>query len=202
MYAPTRPMRFLAFHGLDTTSRLFLLGLLLSFIACQDTPSADDFFAQLKDGEAHFAIQLDGQPFYPDNSRFKGEVTAATDRFRLNITDQYESNVIVTLDTQGLFDKKPVQRTIDIQHQTAGSVLIGRIQDKARRTGEGWLMTEGTLTIEALSDERLVIRLNGKASNFNTLQNRDSYRPLTGLLVYRRPTINVPTNLKKTLLYQ
>lgn len=195
-------MWFSKAYRLSILTGLLLAGSLLSLTGCQRRPSADDLFTQLKDGEAHFAIQLNDQPFYPDDSRFKGEVTVATDRFRLNITDQYESNVIITLDTQGLFAEKPVKRIIDIQNQTPGSVLIGRIQDKVRRTGEGYLMTEGTLTIESLSEERVVIHLKGKAGNFNTIRNPETYRPLEGLLVYRRPAINVPTDQKKTLLYQ
>jgi hypothetical protein len=62
-------------------------------------------------------------------------------------------------------------------------------------------MTEGTLTVAHLSDEKVVINLAGKAANFNTMRDQRTWKRLSGLLVYRKPTINVPTDAKKALLY-
>jgi hypothetical protein len=172
-----------------------------SFAACSIKPNAEAWRKALKPGEAHFDVQIGSEPFYPDESRFKGEVTVAPDRLRINITDQFESNVIITLDQQGLHDKKPIQTPITITNQTAGSVMIGRIHDKAKRTGEGFLMAEGTLTIDSLSENSVVIRVTGKTGNFNTIHDPESYKALEGLLVFRKPTIRVPPDQKKALLY-
>ncbi|MEZ0608283.1 hypothetical protein ACAW74_07200 [Fibrella sp. WM1] len=183
--------------------RFFGLPLLISLclLSCATKPDAQTVYQNLKEGEAHFEINMDGDAFYPADSRFKGEVTVTANTLRLNLFDQYESNTIITLDSQDLFAQRPVKRTITIDNQVAGSIMIGRVRDKAKRTGDGFLMTEGELTIESLSDDKIVIHLTGKTGNFNTMQNRQTWKRLNGLLVYRKPTITVTGSPRASLLY-
>lgn len=171
------------------------------FSACTRKPDGKVTFDALKDGEAHIDVRMDGEAFYPVDSRFRGEVTVAPNRLRLNLTDQFESNVIITLDKQGLYDQRPIRVPITIDNQVAGSVMIGRVRDKVNRTGDGFLMTDGTLTIDSLSERRVQIRIDGRVGNFTTMHNRGTWKRLEGLLVYRKPPINVPADEAKSLLY-
>ena len=144
---------------------------------------------------------MDGDEFYPDDSRFKGEVTVAKNSIRLNLFDQFESNVILSLTDESLFSKRPVQRTIDVTNQNAGSLMIGRVRDKKLRTGDGFLMSAGTVTVESLSEQKVVVRFSGMAGNFNTLRDQKTWKKLEGVLVYKRPVIAMRSEAEKALLY-
>lgn len=199
------PTRQLAYHVLATMNsfNLVTLSLSIAFLAfsCNAKPDADTIFQVLKPGEAQFVVTMDGDLFYPEESRFKGEITVMPNLLRLNLFDQFESNTIIALSESNLFAKRPITRPILLDNQSAGSVMIGKVRDKKQRTGDGFLMTEGTLTVDRVSDEKVVLRLTGKVANFNTMRDQRTWKRLEALLVYRKPTITVPTNAEKTLLY-
>ncbi|MBO0949905.1 hypothetical protein [Fibrella forsythiae] len=176
------------------------LFFVLVLCTCTTRPDADAIYQTLKPGEAQFVVKMDGESFYADESRFKGEVTVRPESIRLNLFDQYESNTIVTLGGNELF-KRPIVQPITLDNQNTGSVMIGKVRDKAQRTGDGFIMTEGTVTVDHLSDEKIVIRLAGKTGNFNTMNNRDTWKRLEGLLVYKRPKIIMRGDATKALLY-
>jgi hypothetical protein len=175
--------------------------LVVCLPACSTQPTADSIYQSLPNGKARIIVNMDDEPFYPDDSQFKGEVTVTAQTIRLNLFDQYESNVIISLDAQDLFAQRPVQRTITPDNQIAGSVMIGRVRDRKQRTGDGFLMQEGSLVVEKLADTGVVIRFSGMIANFNTLRDRRTWKHLEGLLVYRKPTINVPARERGVLLY-
>ncbi|ARK10499.1 hypothetical protein A6C57_09270 [Fibrella sp. ES10-3-2-2] len=170
-------------------------------VSCIGKPDADALYKALKPGEAQFVVRMDGDDFYKEDSRFKGEVTVRPSSIRLNLFDQYESNTIITLGGNRLLEKRPVDQLITLNDQSLNSVMIGRVRDKKERTGDGFILTEGTVTIDHLSDEKIVIRFAGKTGNFNTMNNRDTWKKLEALLVYRKPTITVPTGDRQTLFY-
>lgn len=175
--------------------------LALASVSCTGQPDADSIYQELKPGEAQFVISLNNDVFYGADSRFKGEVTVTPASIRLNLLDQYEGNTIVTLSGTNLFAKRPVSRLITLDNQSLGSVMIGKVRDKAQRTGDGFVMTEGTVTIDHLSEEKVVIRLTGKTGNFITMNDPATWKRLEGILVYRKPVINVPSGNKQTLFY-
>ncbi|MBO0931122.1 hypothetical protein [Fibrella aquatilis] len=178
---------------------LFLIIPFLS--ACTAPPDADAIYDSLTNGQAKFIVTMNGTDFYPDESRFKGEVTIAPNAIRMNLFDQFESNVILTLNAENLFVEKPIKRTIQVDNQVAGSVMIGRVRDRKLRTGDGFVMTAGEVTIEALSDQKIVIRLSGKVGNFNTLRDANTWQRLEGLLVYKRPQLIMQGGASRSLLY-
>lgn len=176
--------------------------LLLLFAACKaPLPETGALYSSLKNGEARIVVRMDGDDFYPENSHFKGEVTVAENSIRLNLFDQFESNVILSLTDENLFAKRPVQRTIEVTNQNAGSVMMGRVRDKKLRTGNGFLMSEGTVTVDSLSEQRVAIRINGMTGNFNTLNDRKTWKKLEGIIVYKRPVISMRSEAEKSLLY-
>lgn len=177
------------------------LSSILFFSACTTKPDADTVYASLKDGEAKIIVSMDGDDFYPDDSRFKGEVTISPNTIHMNLFDQYESNVMLSLGDEALFAVKPIKRAIVVDQPSAGSVMIGRVKDKVKRTGDGFLMTEGEMTVESLSDEKIVVRLSGKTGNFNTMRDQKTWKSLEGLLVYKRPKIMMRGDSTKALLY-
>jgi len=187
-------MRFLQF-----TISLFMMGIVA--VSCTGKPDADALYKALRPGEAQFVVRMDGDDFYKEDSRFKGEVTVRPSSIRLNLFDQYESNTIITLGGNGLLVKRPVVQQITLNDQSLNSVMIGRVRDKKERTGDGFILTEGTVTIDDLSDEKIIIRFAGKTGNFNTMNNRDTWKKLEALLVYRKPLITVPSGDKQALFY-
>ncbi|MEZ0487407.1 hypothetical protein [Fibrella aquatica] len=184
-----------------TTIAFASLFFIFLFCTCSTKPDADAIHQTLKPGEARLVVSMDGESFYADDSRFKGEVTITPLSIRLNLFDQYESNTMVTLGGSDLFDKRPVTRVITMDGQSLNSIMIGKVRDKAQRTGDGFIMTEGTVTVDHLSEEKIIIHFTGKTGNFNTMNNPDTWKRLDGLLVYRKPVVTVPSGDKQALFY-
>lgn len=183
------------------TSIFASLFSVLFFCTCTTQPDVDTVYNSLNDGEARIIVSIDGDDFYKDDSRFKGEVTISPNTIHMNLFDQYESNVMLSLGDEALFAKKPIKRAIVVDQPSAGSVMIGRVKDKAKRTGDGFLMTEGEMTVESLSDEKIVVKLSGRTGNFNTMRDQKTWKSLEGLLVYKRPKIMMRGDATKSLLY-
>ncbi|RYF73733.1 MAG: hypothetical protein EOO39_09905 [Cytophagaceae bacterium] len=183
-----------------TTVFASLLSVLF-LCACSTQPDVDTVFNSLKDGEAKIIVSMDNDDFYPDDSRFNGEVTISPNTIHMNLFDQYESNVMLSLGDEALFATKPIKRAIVVDQPSAGSVMIGRVKDKVKRTGDGFLMTDGDMTVESLSDEKIVIRLSGKTGNFNTMRDQKTWKNLEALLVYKRPKTMMRGDATKSLLY-
>lgn len=187
-------MRFIT----STLATLFIACLIGS---CTSQPDAETIFKSLKDGEAVFVVTMNGESFYPDSSRFTGAITISPNTIHMDLTDQIESNVILSFSNDSLFIKRPVKCTIDVDHQSAGSVMIGRVRDKKRRTGDGYLMAAGGVLFESISEQKVVVRLSGKTGNFNTLNDKRSWKTLEGLLICKRPKITMRGGATKSLLY-
>ncbi|WP_375447355.1 hypothetical protein [uncultured Fibrella sp.] len=185
---------------LITTVFASLLSILF-FCTCKTQPDVETVYKSLKAGEARIIVSIDGDDFYPDDSRFSGEVTVSPNTVHMNLFDQYESNVIFSLGDEALFAKRPISRPIVVDQPSAGSVMIGRVNDRAKRTGDGFIMTQGDATVESLSDEKVVVRLSGKTGNFNTMRDPKTWKSLEALLVYKRPKLMMRGDTTRSLLY-
>ncbi len=194
---------FLYFRIHRTMKLSFLLmGLLAGWLAgCRTEASVDELYASLKPGQARVQIQLDGANFYPAESQFSGQVDVYDTYMRLNLFDQFDSNIIVAFSGSDWYKEKPIRRQVFLDNQVAGSVMIGRLIDKANRRGEGYLMTDGTITVESLSDNKLVMRLTGKAGKYEFQRIPTKWITVQGLIVIRNPSLRLQHVTRKDVFF-
>lgn len=176
-----------------------LVALCLS--ACHREPTVEEVYSSLKPGQGKVSIQLDNNAFYPAESLFSGQVDVFDTFFRLNLSDQFESNIIVSFSGDGWYKTKPIKQPVFIDNQVVASVMIGRLTDKINRRGEGFLMTDGEITIEALSDTKLVLRLTGKVGKYAFQRTPSKWNTVTGLIVIKDPKLRFRDITRKDVFF-
>lgn len=172
-------------------SIFWLFSLLVLCTACQMAPDANAIYASLKPHQAKVLIQFDGTDFYRPESIFTGQVDVYDTFLRLNLSDQFESNIIVSFSGENWYKQKPIKRPIFLDNQVAGSVMIGRLTDKVNRRGEGYLMTDGTISVDALSDDKVVLRLTGKVGKYAFQRIPTKWNTVQGLIVMKNPSLRL-----------
>lgn len=171
---------------------LFLFGSSVSSCTSSSTSkNPSEILATLKEGEAKVVFTIDNQPFYGDSSVFKGEITAFDHAFRINITDQFQGNTVIAIGGDQWFATKPITKAVDTNNQTQASAMIGRMTDPVNRRGLGYIMTSGEITLEALSEEKAILRLKGQVGEYTTMGNPATWKPVEGLIVYKKPLLKV-----------
>ncbi|GAB3576201.1 hypothetical protein GCM10027578_41640 [Spirosoma luteolum] len=188
---------------MKTTVNILLAGLVASLLllGCQRDPDIQSIYSTLKPGEARLLVQIDGKDFYPAESAFKGEVFVFDTHLQLNVTDQYESNVIISFNGDKWYAQRPVKRPVVIDNQVAASAMIGRLIDPVNRRGEGYLMTDGTITVESLSADKLVMRLDGRVGKYEYQKMPEKWNQIKGLLVYRSPKLTLQNVTAKEVYF-
>lgn len=180
----------------------WLFSLLICFVsACRTEPTADELYAALKPGQARVSIQLGGTDFYAPQSLFSGQIDMFGSFLRMNLSDQLESNLIVSFSGDDWYKRKPIKRQVFIDNQVVASVMIGRLTDKVKRRGEGYLMTEGQITVESISDQKLVMRLIGKAGKYEFQRTPEKWVTLKGLIVIKNPNFRFRDITKKDVYF-
>jgi len=174
---------------------IYLLTLLAASLTVSCTTSSsknsDEILSTLKAGEAKILVTIDNQLFYGESSSFKGEITAFDHAFRINLTDQFQGNTIIALGGDKWFAQKPVVKAVDTNNQTQASAMIGRITDPTNRRGLGYIMTAGEITLESLSEEKAILRLKGQVGEYTTMGNPSTWKPVEGIIVYKKPVLKV-----------
>lgn len=170
---------------------LLIVGNISLSCSTSSSPNVTEVLAALKEGEAKVLFTIDNQPFYSDSSVFKGEITAFDHAFRINITDQFQGNTVIAIGGDQWFATKPITKAVDTNNQTQASAMIGRITDPANRRGLGYIMTSGKITLEALSEEKAILRLKGQVGEYTTMGNPATWKPVEGVIVYKKPLLKV-----------
>lgn len=169
--------------------RLLLFSLCITLFSCESKINTDEILQSLKDKQTKAIIKIDGKNFYPSQSIFQGSIEARDNSFRLNITDQFDSNIILEFTADNWYKIKPIKRQIFLDNQIAASVMIGKLRDKVKRIGDGYLMTEGEISIESFSKEKCAIRLKGKIGKYEFMREPVKWNRLEGIIIFKKPAI-------------
>ena len=185
---------------------LLLLTLLFATLfSCQkkndiDQSLIDETLKSLKKGETKILFELDGKPFYQEDHIFKGDVTLFDNLFRFSLFDQYESNVIVAISTNGWYQKKPISKQIIQNDQKTATVMIGKLIDKENNIGEGYLMTEGKIDFISLNKSKTILKITGLVGKYNAQRMPDKWQKLEGYIIQKEPNI-ILTNLEENQVF-
>lgn len=168
----------------------FFSSLLLT--SCQshtkDHQEVEQTLRKLKDGEADVSIYLGDELFYPTKPVFTGNLTLAENSLQLNIKSQFGDHIMIGLNDGAALKNKPYRLLIKENVPTSNSVMLGRLADKEKRTGEGFLMNEGDAIITAISREKFVIHINGIAGKYLET-DRSKWKKVEGTIIIRKPIL-------------
>ncbi len=171
------------------------------FNSCRLKKDYKKEFELLRPGEARISVKIDNQSFYPEESIFKGEISIFDTFFRLNVFDQFESNVVISFGGQNWYKEKPVRKEVFIDNQVAASVLIGKLQQDDHTKGIGYLMTEGEITVEALSEEKMIMHLKGKVGRYEVQREPEKWNEMEATILYKKPDMKIQATNKKDIFY-
>lgn len=195
----------------DKFSSKILMVLLLSGIlnACtsKDINSEEDLqvyqkmYQSLKPNQSQFDIKLDGKEFYQPESIFSGHLEIVHNSFTINFSDQYDSNMMIHFGGYEWYKDRPVNVKIRLDNGYSSNVMIGRIKNKAEKLGEGYLMSEGTITIKTLTKEKIVMVIEGKAKKYPKVDEQSPSFGVKGIVVCKNPTIDFLNIDEKAAFY-
>jgi hypothetical protein len=173
---------------------------LIILLACHPAPNTDESYNSLQDGQAKIVLNLDNEPFYPAESIFTGDIQVSYESFRINLTDQFEGNVVIAFNGQNWYKQHPVKKQIFVDNQMAASVMIGKIKDRVNRIGEGYLMADGEIKIESISETKLILRIKGQVGRYQAMREPSTWNKVDGLIIYKKPKF-MSKDISPTELY-
>lgn len=163
--------------------------------SCQNNDStkekAEEIFKTLKNNEARILVKIGDKEFYSQESVFTGQILMSDNVMSMTLTDQFEGKTIINLGSEKWFSKKPVHELINDETQVSTNVKMGKIVDKEKMIGEGYMMAYGEITAVEFSKDKMVFKIMGKVGKYSDFQQPDKYLPAEGIIVYKKPAISL-----------
>ncbi|MEA5405555.1 hypothetical protein VB776_21625 [Arcicella sp. DC2W] len=174
------------------TTSLFLAFSFSIWLLSSCSNSSEDtemILSKLEDGHAKALITIQDTLFYQSESIFTGDIEIYPTSFRLNVTDQYEGNLVVSFITEKWTKDMPIVKQVFAENPIVSSVMIGKIKDKKLRLGIGYLMTGGEITVTDLNKEKCIISLRGTIAKYHEQQDSSKWKEFKGTIIYKKPKL-------------
>ncbi|MHA4738084.1 hypothetical protein [Dyadobacter sp. MSC1_007] len=169
------------------------LALMVVGSACQKQDSddriSDSYFQSLKDNQARFVVTIGGKEFYEPTSVFNGQVLLTEGVLSMTLTNQFDGKTIINLVGEEWYAKSPVTEEVSAD-QSGTSLKIGKIVDRDKMIGEGYMMTKGEITATTFSKDKMIFKIRGQVGKYSDFRQPDRYLPFEGLIVYKKPAIS------------
>jgi hypothetical protein len=150
---------------------------------------AEKYLAILNDNQAKVLLTIGGKEFYPTESVFTCQLLASRDILSMTLTDQFDGRTMINITDKKLYGV-PKHVRIEADGKGATSLKIGKLVDRARLIGEGYMMTHGTISIITLDKEKVIFEIKGEVGPYSDFQAPDKLLPLDGIVVCKRPAIS------------
>lgn len=144
----------------------------------------------LNDNQAKVVVHIDGKEFYPDSSLFTGQVMLTDHMLSLSLVDQSEGRTMLNFGGGKWYAERPLIKEIVLRDAFNAGLKLGKLVDKERGIGEGYMMTEGRIEAVLFEPDKMVFRITGKVGKYSDFEKPESYLPLEGYIVYKKPAIS------------
>ena len=148
------------------------------------------YLGSLNDNHAKALLTIGGKPFYPSESVFTCQMLASSNVLSLTLTDQFDGRIMINIAQSGWYNKKTVEAAIEAGGQGATSLKIGRLTDRQKMIGEGYMMTSGTISVVTLDREKVIFEIKGEVGPYSDFQAPEKLLPLEGIVVCKRPAVS------------
>jgi hypothetical protein len=169
---------------------LFVL-IALSFLsACSTDKHEQEVYELLNNNQSKFIFKVDGKDFYQAESIFGGHLEIVEKSFTISFFDQYDSNVMIHFGGEKWYAERPIKVPIQLINSYTSPLMFGKIKNKEKRLGEGYLMSEGYITFKTLTKEKIIIQVDGKAKKYPQVSKEDKDYDVQALIVCKNPKID------------
>lgn len=187
-------MSIFAFIFMRMKIQLFILNIfvLMLVASCENRRSREfeeQVLGTLKENQAKVFLEIDGKPFYSNESSFSGNVHLGKERMSLNISDQFEGQVMLGFASPSWYKRFPVKYEISEAERNDSRVMIGKIVDAKKRIGEGYLLHDGTIEITQLTPDKLIMKINGKCGRYDGFELGKNLLEVNGSIIFKKPNV-------------
>lgn len=169
--------------------------LLITFAGCSTRNTsaelAEKYWAGLHDNQARIVAKVAGKPFYTNESIFSGQVIMSENVLNLTLTDQFDGRTIINLAADKWYSRRPISERIESYEQSASSMKMGKISDREKLIGEGYMLTKGDIVALAFEKDKIIFKIKGQMARYSDFQRPDQYLPFEALIVYKKPAISL-----------
>ncbi|WP_353717573.1 hypothetical protein [Dyadobacter sp. 676] len=173
--------------------RLSILIVLILNASCSNNfksaPDEEQVFGALKKNQAKALIEIAGKEFYSNESLFEGNIHLEKNRLGLNISDQFEGQIMLGFYSPSWYKQFPVKYEVSETNRNNCRVMIGKIIDAQNRTGEGYMMSSGLIEITQLTQEKLIMKVDGKCGKYDGFELSKNLLDINGWIIFKKPNV-------------
>lgn len=176
---------------LKTSLNYFFVLIAFALVnSCSTDKHEQEIYESLKVNESKFIFKLDGKDFYPTESIFSGHLEILEKSFTISYFDQKESNVMIHFGGDKWYVDRPIKIPVKLLNSYTSTLMFGRIKDKEKRLGEGYLMSEGFITFKTLTKDKIILHVDGKAKKYPQVNPEDKDYDVQAIIVCKKPKID------------
>jgi hypothetical protein len=109
--------------------------------------------------------------------------------FNMNFFDQYGSNYILVFDGKSWYNEKKIKGFGGSGESS--TLMVGKVIDKEKNKGAGYLMQSGFIEPLTISRSKLVFRVSGKMKKYPNVKEKDPSFNFEGYIVSKNPKFEV-----------
>lgn len=159
--------------------------LLTTLWGCKKNVDTEAIYAQLQDNQTKFILTLDGETFYNQDAIFTGMTRTSENFFQMNYFDQYGSNYMLMFDGKAWYNEKKIKGFGGSSESS--TLMVGKLIDKEKNKGAGYLMNSGFIEPLSISPSKLVFKVSGKMKKYPKVKEEDPSYDFEGYIVSKNP---------------
>lgn len=169
------------------------VGLIFSlfFSSCNPGTSEDVVYNQLADKQAKAIYKVNNKEFYPSEGIFSAEINASDQLLSLTLVDQFDDRTIISFGGENWYVSMPVKKEVFADNQVNAGVKMGKLIDRQKMVGIGYVMSEGTVTLQEFSKDKVIVKIKGKVGKYSDFQEATEFFPMEGTVVCKKPTFQL-----------
>lgn len=177
-----------------TVKKLALICLVVIGAGCRSenavVEKAEKYLRALNDNQAKILLTIGGKQFYPRESVFTCQTLASSNVLNLTMTDQFDGRTMISIAQNEWYAGQPAGAGIEVGGQGATTLKIGKLTDRQKMIGEGYMMTNGAISVVTLDKEKVIFEIKGEVGPYSDFHAPEKLLPLEGIVVCKRPAIS------------
>ncbi len=166
--------------------QFFLFFITLTILSsCKKNIDTEAIYAQLQDNQTKFILTLDGETFYGEDATFTGMTRVTDNFFQMNYFDQNGSNYMLMFNGKAWYNEKKIKGFSG--GSDASTLMVGKVIDKEKNKGAGYLMKSGFIEPLTISQSKLIFKVSGKMKKYPNVKNEDPSYNFEGYIVSKNP---------------
>ncbi|MFT5886622.1 MAG: hypothetical protein ACI9IP_003090 [Arcticibacterium sp.] len=165
---------------------------LLSCTNSNENELAEQIFRALKPQEAYVLVQINHECFYPEESRFIGNINLGSSYSDINVIDQYGGNIQLQMAKKNWLQSDEmifkVSPNTSMDYPNYGSMLIGR---KNADNLEGYILSRASYKWAVLNKQRAILKFEGYIVRPQDAIIPENEIPLSGTIYFKKPHIDL-----------